>query len=99
MSVMTMRASLAKAQTHALPPTEQPQPRVRISWLELTCLPCGEVAGYIEDQRIVRPVFPGGIRLEGNRPRCGRCSGLLLAGNRGVATSRDGIGWIGAERR
>jgi hypothetical protein len=93
MRVMTMSASLAQAQTDAsISEIAQPPPRVRISWLELTCLPCGEVAGYIEDQRIVRPVYPGGIRLERNRPRCGRCSGLLLAGNRGVATSRAGIG-------
>ena len=35
---------------------------------------------------------PGGIRLERGRPRCGRCSGILLAGNRGIATSREGIG-------
>jgi hypothetical protein len=89
---MTISASLGQAQTDALPPTEQPPPRVRISWLELTCLPCGEVAGYIEDQRIVRPVYPGGIRLERGRPRCGRCSGLLLSGNCGVASSRAGIG-------
>jgi len=75
-----------------LPQTAAPLPRLRISWLELTCLPCGEVAGYIEDQRIVRPVFPGGIRLERGRPRCGRCNGLLLAGERGVATSRESIG-------
>jgi len=92
MRVMTMSALLAQSQTDALPPGEPAPPRVRISWLELTCLPCGEVAGYIEDQRIVRPVYPGGIRLERNRPRCGRCNGLLLAGNRGVATSRAGIG-------
>jgi hypothetical protein len=90
---MTMSASLAKAQTDNTPSADdQPPPRVQISWLELTCLPCGEVAGYIEDQRIVRPVYPGGIRLDRNRPRCGRCQGLLLAGNRGVATSRAGIG-------
>jgi hypothetical protein len=89
---MTMSASLAQAQSDALPHTEPAPPRVRISWLELTCLPCGEVAGYIEDQRIVRPVYPGGIRLDRNRPRCGRCGGLLLAGNRGVATSREAIG-------
>jgi hypothetical protein len=50
------------------------------------------VSGYIEDQRIVRPVFPGGIRLDRGRPRCGRCGGLLLAGNRGVANTREGIG-------
>ena len=90
--MMTMSASLAQTQTDALPQGEPAPPRVQISWLELTCLPCGEVAGYIEDQRIVRAVYPGGIRLERNRPRCGRCSGLLLAGNRGVATSRAGIG-------
>ncbi len=92
MTVMTMSASLAQTQADSLPQGEPAPPRVQISWLELTCLPCGEVAGYIENQRIVRSVYPGGIRLERNRPRCGRCSGLLLAGNRGVATSRAGIG-------
>lgn len=88
---MTISALLAQTQSDAFPHGE-PAPRVQISWLELTCLPCGEVAGYIEDERIVRPVYPGGIRLERNRPRCGRCGGLLLPGNRGVATSRAGIG-------
>jgi hypothetical protein len=82
---MTMSAS-------ALAVTEERAPKIRIAWLELTCLPCGEVAGYIENQRIVRSVYPGGIRLQGNRPRCGRCGGLLLAGERGVATSREAIG-------
>ena len=72
--------------------TDQPPPRVRIAWLELSCLPCGEVAGYIEDDRIIRPVFPGGIRLERGRPRCGRCGALLFGGQRGVATSRASIG-------
>ena len=72
--------------------TEEPAPKIRIAWTELTCLPCGEVAGYIEDQRLVRPVYPGGIRLLRNRPHCGRCGGMLLAGERGVATSREGIG-------
>ena len=88
---MTISALLAQTQSDAFPQGD-PAPRVQISWLELTCLPCGEVAGYIEDQRIVRAVYPGGIRLERNRPRCGRCSGLLLGGNRGVASSRAGIG-------
>jgi hypothetical protein len=71
---------------------DQPTERVRITWLELTCLPCGEVAGYIEDGRIVRPVYPGGIRLERGRPRCGRCRGVLFSGEQGVATSRAAIG-------
>jgi hypothetical protein len=78
----------------AAPRTAEPDPpvRIRIEWLELTCLPCGEVAGYVENQRIVRPVFPGGIRIERGRLRCGRCGGLLLSGNSGIATSRGGIG-------
>ncbi len=88
---MTISALLAQTQSDALPQGE-PAPRVQISWLELTCLPCGEVAGYIEDERIVRPVYPGGIRLERNRARCGRCGALLIPGNRGLATSRAGIG-------
>ena len=66
--------------------------RVRIAWVELTCLPCGEVAGYVENARLVRPIYPGGIRLERHRLRCGRCGGALLPGNRGLANTRDGIG-------
>jgi len=65
---------------------------VRIAWVELSCLPCGEVAGYVENQRLVRPIYPGGIRLERHRLRCGRCGGVLLSGNRGMANTRDGIG-------
>ena len=71
---------------------EEPRQKVRIAWLELSCLPCGEVAGYIEDGRLVRPVYPGGIRLEHGRPRCGRCNALLFSGECGVATSRESIG-------
>jgi hypothetical protein len=71
---------------------EEPRQKVRIAWLELSCLPCGEVAGYIENGRLVRPVYPGGIRLERGRPRCGRCNALLFSGDRGVATSRESIG-------
>src|SRR5207247_11455573 len=71
---------------------EQSHTRLRIAWLELTCLMCGEISGYIEDQRVVRPVYAGGIVLEHGQPRCGRCNALLIAGERGVATSRAGIG-------
>lgn len=76
----------------ALNQIEEPRERVRIAWLELTCLACGEVAGYIEDERIVRPVYPGGIRLERGKPKCGRCGALLFGGQRGVALSRQDIG-------
>jgi len=67
-------------------------PRTRIAWTELTCLTCGEVAGYIQDHRIVRPVAPGRIRLERSRLRCGRCGGMLLPGERGTSTTPAGIG-------
>jgi len=86
MSLMTM--SVEPLQTLDPPPPA----RIRIDWFELTCLPCGEVAGYVENQRLVRPVYPGGIRMERGRPRCGRCGGLLLSGERGVAFSRGSIG-------
>lgn len=64
----------------------------RISWVELSCLSCGELAGYIENARLVKPVVPGRILMDGQRLRCGRCHGLLLTGHRGVATSEQGIG-------
>ena len=70
----------------------EPPERVQIAWLELTCLPCGEVAGYIENHRLVRPTYPGGIRMLRGRLHCGRCSGMLLPGDRGVATARGQIG-------
>jgi hypothetical protein len=71
---------------------EDALPHVRVAWVELTCFTCGEVAGFIEDQRLVRSIHPGGIRLERGRPRCGRCGGVLLLGDRGIATSRNAIG-------
>jgi len=64
----------------------------RISWVELSCLNCGELAGYVENQRLVKPVVPGRIRLHGGKLRCGRCGGLLLSGARGVASSPAAIG-------
>ena len=78
MLVMTMSAAL----------TEKP----RISWVELSCLNCGELAGYVENERVVKPVVPGRIRLDSGRPRCGRCNGLLLTGERGIANSVASIG-------
>lgn len=66
--------------------------RVHIRWTEFTCLVCGELAGYVEDERIVRPVSPGRIRIERARLVCGRCGGLLLPGERGTSTSQAGIG-------
>ena len=74
----------------ALEPVDAP--RRRIPWVELCCLNCGEVAGYIENGRLVKPVAPGRIRMQGRRLRCGRCAGLLLSGERGVASSTEAIG-------
>ena len=84
-------STFAQAQT-TFQSFEQPRPKPRISWLELTCLTCGEVAGYVENQRVLRPVQPGRIRLDGRGLRCGRCDALLLPGNRGIASSREAIG-------
>jgi hypothetical protein len=84
--------AMTAAISNAYDPAAPPPPRIWIAWLELTCLPCGEVAGYIENQRLVRPVYPGGIRMERGRPRCGRCNGILLGGERGVASTRAAIG-------
>ena len=42
MSLMTMSA-ISPGTLDPAPP-----PRIRIDWFELTCLPCGEVAGYVE---------------------------------------------------
>jgi hypothetical protein len=80
--------------TFAAAPSLEPvvAPRTRISWVELCCLNCGEVAGYIEDGRLVKPVIPGRIRMHGRRLRCGRCDGLLLSGERGMASSVEAIG-------
>jgi hypothetical protein len=85
-----MTMSAAQTQPQSVDPS--PLERIRIAWVELTCLPCGEVAGYVEDQRLVRPIYPGGIRMVGKGLRCGRCNGVLLYGNRGVASARGQIG-------
>jgi hypothetical protein len=78
--------------TFAAPVEIVETPRSRISWVELSCLNCGELAGYVENHRVVKPVSTGRIKLDGQRLRCGRCNGLLLFGDRGVATSALGIG-------
>jgi hypothetical protein len=80
---MTMSAATLGSESVAKP---------RISWVELSCLNCGELAGYVENERVVKPVVPGRVRLDSGRPRCGRCNGLLLTGERGVATSVASIG-------
>ena len=64
----------------------------RFAWLELSCLNCGELAGYIENARLIKPVVPGRIRIDSRGLRCGRCNGLLLGGYHGVATTAQGIG-------
>ena len=84
MMLMTMSAALIDGSANVAKPL--------ISWVELSCLNCGELAGDVENDRIVKPVVPGRVRLESGRPRCGRCNGLLLTGERGVATSQASIG-------
>jgi ribosomal protein S27AE len=81
---MTLTAPLYEVDT--------PVAKPRISWVELSCLNCGELAGYIENGRIVKPVVPGRVLLHARRLNCGRCGGLLLSGERGTATSVAAIG-------
>ena len=71
---------------------QEPREQVRIAWLELSCLACGEIAGFIEDGRNVRAVHVGGIVVDKGKLRCGRCNALLFCGHRGVARSRFDIG-------
>ena len=49
---------------------------------DLSCLICGEIAGVVEDQCIVRPRSQGSIRFDGRRLLCGRCGSILLVEER-----------------
>jgi hypothetical protein len=62
----------------------------RVAWIELSCLNCGELAGYIEDRRVVRQMAPGRLRVDRGRLRCGRCGGLLLTGDQGYSIISGG---------
>jgi hypothetical protein len=53
----------------------------RVVRVELSCLMCGEVAGLLEDRRIVRPRAQGSIRYDGRRLTCGRCGSILMPGD------------------
>jgi RNase P subunit RPR2 len=41
---------------------------------------CGELAGFLEDRRRVRPRVSGSVRFDGRRLTCGRCGSILLPG-------------------
>lgn len=89
----TARTALAPRASSSVPTTQGvARPRDPIAWIELTCLQCGAVAGYVENGRLVRPNYVGGIRMVRRRLRCGRCDGPLLAGDRGIATAPGQIG-------
>jgi hypothetical protein len=65
----------------SLPPDEPSvSPTRRVQRIELTCLLCGEIAGVLEDRRVVRPRAPGSVRFQGRLLRCGRCGSPLLPG-------------------
>ena len=69
---------------------EEPARTPRVAWIELSCLNCGELAGYIEDRRFVRQMVPGRVRVDRGRLRCGRCGGLLLTGEHGLGIISGG---------
>jgi hypothetical protein len=56
-------------------------PRPAVVRTELSCLLCGEIAGVIENRRIVRPRSPGSLRYDGRRLTCGRCGSALIPGD------------------
>ena len=62
------------------------RPTVR---LELHCLLCGEVAGVLEDRRVVRPSTETSLRYDGRRLTCGRCGSGLIPGDE----VREPDGW------
>jgi hypothetical protein len=41
---------------------------------------CGEIAGVLENRRIVRPRSHGSIRYDGRLLTCGRCGSVLIPG-------------------
>jgi hypothetical protein len=57
--------------------------------IELHCLMCGDVAGVIEDRKIVRPTREGSIRYDGRKLMCGRCGSGLIPGDE----VREPDGW------
>ena len=57
--------------------------------IELHCLMCGDVAGVIEDRKIVRPTREGSVRYDGRKLMCGRCGSGLIPGDE----VREPDGW------
>jgi ParB family chromosome partitioning protein len=50
------------------------------TWMELSCLLCGEEVGAIVDGRELRPRYANSVRRSDNQFLCGRCGGKLTAG-------------------
>jgi ParB family chromosome partitioning protein len=73
------RALLAKARS--LTPLSQQDRR---TFVEMTCLNCGHLAGRVEEGTRFLVSQPGSASQRGRSWVCGRCSGTLIAGERGV---------------
>lgn len=55
----------------------------RIKWVELSCMLCGEWAGTLEGESVLRPRSAGSARIVGTRVVCGRCGGGLTPTDQG----------------
>ena len=75
---------LSSGAVRPLPPDEpavRRAPNPTTVRLELTCLLCGELAGVIENGRVVRACMPGSVRYDRRRLTCGRCGSALIPGD------------------
>lgn len=62
---------------------------VRVKWVELSCLLCGEWVATIEGGAVLRPRRTGSARLSGKRVVCGRCGGSLSPTDQGEKVRFD----------
>ena len=56
---------------------------VRVKWVELSCILCGELAATLEGGALLRPRTAGSARVNGSRVVCGRCGGSLSPTDQG----------------
>jgi ParB/RepB/Spo0J family partition protein len=77
---LSERVQRLLADSLGLAATGQDQGSGKRTWVDLSCLLCGEEAGWMVDGRELRPRRPNSVRLAGNQLLCGRCGGKLTAG-------------------
>jgi hypothetical protein len=56
---------------------------LRVKWVELSCMLCGEWVATLEGSSQLRLRTPGSARVTGARVVCGRCGGSLSPTDQG----------------